>query len=62
MNPTEIERVPSRVSHGSAVCSVLLLDDEGLLRNGASPGLPADYLAAIDRLKPDAREVAPSLA
>ena len=36
-----------------SVCSVLLLDKQGLLRNGASPGLPADYLDAIDRLKPD---------
>ena len=36
---------------GSAA-SVLLLDKEGLLRNGASPNLPADYLDAIDRLKP----------
>lgn len=35
------------------VCSILLLDSEGLLRNGASPNLPADYLDAIDRLKPD---------
>jgi hypothetical protein len=43
------------VSHGEAVCSVLLIDEEGLLRNGASPGLPDDCLAAIDRLKPDAR-------
>ena len=43
------------VSHGEAVCSLLLLDEEGLLRNGASPGLPDDYLAAIDRLKPDPR-------
>jgi hypothetical protein len=25
-----------------------------LLRNGASPSLPPDYLDAIDRLKPDA--------
>jgi GAF domain-containing protein len=32
--------------------SILLLDDEGLLRNGASPGLPLDYLKAIDGLKP----------
>jgi GAF domain-containing protein len=32
--------------------SILLLDKEGLLRNGASPNLPADYLDAIDRLKP----------
>ena len=38
---------------GTAV-SILVLDDEGLLRNGASPNLPSDYLQAIDRLKPDA--------
>jgi hypothetical protein len=36
-----------------AVASILVLDDCGLLRNGASPNLPADYLDAIDRLKPD---------
>ncbi len=35
-----------------AVSSILVLDDEGLLRNGASPNLPVDYLRAIDRLKP----------
>ena len=33
--------------------SILVLDSHGLLRNGASPNLPADYLHAIDRLKPD---------
>lgn len=33
--------------------SILVLDGAGLLRNGASPNLPADYLDAIDRLKPD---------
>ncbi|MEO5670944.1 MAG: GAF domain-containing protein [Ramlibacter sp.] len=38
--------------HG-CVASILLLDEQGLLRNGASPNLPADYLDAIDRLKPD---------
>jgi GAF domain-containing protein len=37
-----------------AVTSILVLDEDGLLRNGASPNLPANYLAAIDRLKPDA--------
>lgn len=41
-------------SAGSTVASILVLDREGLLRNGASPNLPADYLDAIDRLKPDA--------
>lgn len=35
-----------------AIASILLLDREGLLRNGASPNLPADYLTAIDRLRP----------
>jgi GAF domain-containing protein len=36
------------------VSSILVLDAQGLLRNGASPNVPADYLAAIDRLAPDA--------
>jgi GAF domain-containing protein len=42
------------VGKGRTVASILVLDREGLLRNGASPNLPADYLDAIDRLKPDA--------
>ena len=37
---------------GSTV-SILVLDAAGLLRNGASPNLPDDYLDAIDGLKPD---------
>ena len=41
------------LSNGSTIASILLLDREGLLRNGASPSLPADYLDKIDRLKPD---------
>ena len=41
------------LAQGQVVASILLLDREGLLRNGASPNLPADYLDAIDRLKPD---------
>src|SRR6185503_3921638 len=39
----------------ASVCSILALDGDGLLRNAASPNLPADYLAAIDRLKPNPR-------
>lgn len=42
------------VSGPGAVSSVLVLDHDGLLRNGASPNLPPDYLRAIDGLKPDA--------
>jgi GAF domain-containing protein len=43
------------VAGAGSVASVLLLDEDGLLRNGASPNLPRDYLDAIDRLKPDAK-------
>jgi GAF domain-containing protein len=43
-----------QVSGAGAVSSVLVLDEDGLLRNGASPNLPADYLRAIDGLKPEA--------
>ena len=32
-----------------------MLNEDGVLRNGASPNLPVDYLTAIDRLKPDAK-------
>ena len=42
------------VSGSGAVSSVLVLDQNGLLRNGSSPNLPVDYLKAIDGLKPDA--------
>lgn len=41
------------VAAPNAVASILVLDRDGLLRNGASPNLPADYLKAIDRLRPD---------
>ena len=40
------------IGNGS-VSSILILDKEGLLRNGASPQLPFDYLTAIDGLKPN---------
>ena len=33
-------------------CSILLLDDDGLLRHGSAPSLPAAYSAAIDGLLP----------
>jgi GAF domain-containing protein len=36
-----------------AVASIMILDQQGLLRNGASPKLPADYLKAIDGIRPD---------
>lgn len=33
-------------------CSILLLDDAGVLRHGSAPSLPARYSAAIDGLAP----------
>ena len=42
-----------KASGKETAASILLLDKDGLLRNGASPQLPKDYLNAIDGLKPD---------
>jgi GAF domain-containing protein len=50
---THLAMVGETVAGPGATVSILVLDEEGLLRNGASPNLPADYLSAIDRLKPD---------
>src|SRR6476619_509144 len=50
---TALATVGEIVSGPGAACSILVLDRDGLLRNGASPNLPADYLSAIDRLKPN---------
>jgi GAF domain-containing protein len=47
-----IDAAEALAGQGS-VSSILLLDKEGLLRNGYSPNLPYDYLTAIDGLKPD---------
>ena len=41
-----------KVSGQGSAASILVLDENGLLRNGASPRLPADYLTAIDGLRP----------
>ena len=45
---SHLVRTVEEQSGGSAVGSILLLDDEGRLRNGASPSLPSEYLKAID--------------
>lgn len=42
-----------RIVDGGGAASILLLDERGRLRSGASPRLPPDYLAAIDGLAPD---------
>ena len=51
---TQLATVGEVVAGAGSAVSILVLDDFGLLRNGASPNLPSDYLDAIDRLKPDA--------
>ena len=51
---THLTRAAENIAGGDSVSSILLLDKNGLLRNGASPKLPHDYLQAIDGLKPDA--------
>lgn len=51
---TRLATLVERIAPEGSAGSILVLDESGLLRNGASPRLPADYLHAIDRLKPDA--------
>jgi PAS domain S-box-containing protein len=41
-------------SSDSSIASILLLDDEGRLHNGASPSLPEHYLQAIEGIEADA--------
>jgi signal transduction histidine kinase len=48
---TYLTRVIERQSDEQVVAAILFLDAEGRLRNGASPSLPHDYVAAIDGLK-----------
>jgi GAF domain-containing protein len=49
---TFLANAAQSASGPDTVTSILLLDENGLLRNGASPLLPADYLKAIDGIKP----------
>jgi len=49
---TLLVHTAERIAGHGAVSSILVVEN-GLLRNGASPNLPDDYLRAIDHLKPD---------
>jgi hypothetical protein len=42
-----------KIAGPGCASSILVLDKNGLLRNGYSPSLPYDYLTAIDGLKPN---------
>lgn len=50
---TYLTRVVEEQAEGQAVASVLLLNEQGCLHNGASPSLPEAYVKAIDGLRPD---------
>lgn len=50
---TYLTHVVEDQAEGQAVASVLLLDEQGLFYNGASPSLPEYYIKAIDGLSPD---------
>lgn len=50
---THLAHAAQALLGADASASILVLDDDGTLRNGASPNLPLDYLAAIDRIKPN---------
>lgn len=50
---TYLTKAADKASGPDTVASILVLDKEGLLRNGASPQLPVDYIKAIDGLRPD---------
>ncbi|HLP11232.1 MAG TPA: GAF domain-containing protein [Flavobacteriales bacterium] len=48
-----LTHVAEKAAGPDTVSSILLLDKSGLLRNGASPQLPLDYINAIDGIRPD---------
>ncbi|MCA1603595.1 MAG: PAS domain S-box protein, partial [Acidobacteria bacterium] len=45
--------IVERQSAGFSIASILLLDEQGRLHNGASPSLPQDYVQAIEGIKAD---------
>ena len=47
-----LTRAAENIAGADTVSSILVLDNNGLLRNGSSPRLPQDYLQAIDKLRP----------
>ena len=50
---TVLTEAAEKIAGNHSVVSILVLDKNGLLRNGCSPNLPYDYLTAIDGLKPN---------
>lgn len=50
---TTLIEAAEAISGQMTVSSIMVVDHEGLLRTVAAPGLPDDYLSAIDGIKPD---------
>jgi GAF domain-containing protein len=50
---TTLVEAAEAISGRQSVSSIMVVDKQGLLRNAASTGLPSDYLAAIDGIRPD---------
>lgn len=48
----DLVRLAEVLAGADATCSILAVGDDGLLHDACSPGLPGDYLAAIDCLRP----------
>jgi PAS domain S-box-containing protein len=48
-----LTHIVEQQAEGDAVASIFLLDEQGCLRNSASPNLSKDYLRAIDGIKAD---------
>ncbi|HEX8250948.1 MAG TPA: PAS domain S-box protein [Pyrinomonadaceae bacterium] len=48
---TYLAQVVEQQAEGGAIASILMLDEHGRLRNGASPSLPQHYLQKIEGLK-----------
>jgi hypothetical protein len=47
---THLAEIVERQAGGGVVAGILLLDEQGRLRDGAAPSLPAEYVNAIDGL------------
>ncbi|HEX8853062.1 MAG TPA: PAS domain S-box protein, partial [Pyrinomonadaceae bacterium] len=45
--------IVERQSANSSIASLMLLDDQGRLHNGAAPSLPADFIQALDGIEAD---------
>ena len=50
---TRLASAAKSLAGSDTATSILVIDQDGLLRNGASVDLPPDYLDAIDGLKPN---------